>query len=751
MNFLHGKVLFAQQIDGRVFDLINDQPLENASIVTDDGLGTASDGNGNFKLRTTDSTKTITISHLGYLEESIAAPFGKEPLNVGMQSNSLAMEEVVVTAHQTNSQYMRAPGAVALISKSALNRDDQVIITPAINRVPGVYMHSGTLNTNRITIRGIGSRSLFSTNKVRAYLNDIPLTTGEGETTIEDIDLNLIDRVEILKGPASSIYGVGLGGTINLEVAKAKYRATRLSTGVVAGSFGLLRNTVNFERGNDRVNINLSYNRTHSDGYRENNEYNRDAIGLITSFYPNQNSSLTFIANFIDLKAFIPSSIDSATFAENPRAAASNWKQSMGFEAYDKGIFGVSYFTKVLPQLKLHSSVFTSFRNANEPRPFNILRENSNNVGIRSRVSWMSGSSSLRYDITLGGEYFIEWFDWGTFENDNKDIGSVLSINQEIRRYFNIFSQANVHLTGKTIIVGGINVNRTFYDLEDLFVGDSIDQTGDYSFETIFSPRIGINHSVDRRINLHASASHGFSPPTLAETLTPEGLINPDIQPETGYNFEMGSRGDLWNGRLFYDVSLYTMRIRNLIVAERVGPDAFVGVNAGKTTHNGFEALFSYDLAREPTEVLSNAKITTTFTHADYEFKEFINEGQDHSGNELTGVPANKFNAILEGASAIGFYGNLNFLWVDEIPITDDNSVFSDAYKLLNGKFGFKKPVGPLVVDAHFGVNNIADEKYASMVLVNAGSFGGNAPRYFYPGNPRNYYGGVQLSYQIGE
>ena len=131
-------------------------------------------------------------------------------------------------------------------------------------------MHSGTLNTNRIVIRGIGSRSLFSTNKVRAYLNDIPLTTGEGETTIEDIDLSIIDRVEVIKGPASSLYGAGLGGTINLKTKKADYLSTSLTNQSIIASYGTYRNVSSFRHSSEKSNINLIYSRMHSDGYREN-------------------------------------------------------------------------------------------------------------------------------------------------------------------------------------------------------------------------------------------------------------------------------------------------------------------------------------------------------------------------------------------------------------------------------------------------------------------------------------------------
>jgi iron complex outermembrane receptor protein len=278
-----------------------------------------------------------------------------------------------------------------------------------------------------------------------------------------------------------------------------------------------------------------------------------------------------------------------------------------------------------------------------------------------------------------------------------------------------------------------------------------LDQTGDYSFEAIFSPRIGLSIALRSDLHLYANVSHGFSPPTLSETLTPDGLINPDIKPETGFNYELGSRGKAAGQRLFYDVSIYSMQVSNLLVAERVGDDAFVGVNAGRTSHNGFESNLVYSLLKAGSLMDKYLDLFLTYTYANYKFKDFINDGEDFSGNQLTGTPRNVLNTGLDLAVA-GIYGNLNYQFVDQIPITDDNSVFSDSYSLLNLKLGYRKKLGSnFKIDVYGGVNNVADEMYASMLLVNAGGFGGRAPRYYYPGLPRNYYGGIMLALFINK
>jgi len=151
-------------------------------------------------------------------------------------------------------------------------------------------------------------------------------------------------------------------------------------------------------------------------------------------------------------------------------------------------------------------------------------------------------------------------------------------------------------LSSRTRLVLGINVNHTSYDYIDLFNPDSTNRSGTFSFENQWSPRIAITHKFNTNHSLYANISHGFSPPSLEETLTPDGQVNPDIRPESGYNIEIGIRGTLANKRMFYDVSVYTMLIDNLLVARRVQDDIFIGLNAGKTTHSGLDLTLTYNL-----------------------------------------------------------------------------------------------------------------------------------------------------------
>jgi len=734
------------QVNGVVVDASNNEPLKGVNIQLETGDIVITDESGQFILE--DYLGEITISHVGYESRTLNIPSSEDSPTIALQAGIFNLQEVVVSAFHDNQKLIDTPGPVALISRKELDRDQNLIITNSINRIPGVFMHSGTLNTNRITIRGIGSRSLFSTNRVRGYLDDIPLTSGEGETTLEDIDLALVERVEVIRGPASSELGAGLGGTINLKTKRGIESKYQIKTSNQLGSYGLFRSANSVILGLPSGSLGVNYTNTTSDGYRQNNEYDRETISLIGFTELSGKTSLSFLFNTIDLKAFIPSSIDSATFAANPKAAAGNWLAAEGFEDYDRSFLGTSIKTEIAPNAEVSLSFFGSFRNANEVRPFGLLRENTNAYGSRLKFT-LDLQKSWAPILVYGAEVFRDTHKFSTFENDNSLPGNIESDNIEVRKYVNFFLQGDWQLSERLTMVAGLNLNDTKYEYDDLFRSNG-DQSGDFGFDLIASPRIAFNYKVNPNNAIHFTASHGFAPPTLAETLTPDGQINPEIKPESGYNFEIGSRGSLLENRATYDITIYTMQIKNLLIARRIAQDQFVGVNAGKTDHNGVEAAIGYQFIQNQTGFIRTLQGHLNYTFVSFKFDKYIDdEGGDFSGNELTGTPKNTFNGILDLETSVGLFGNINYRFVDKMPMRDDNSIFSDAYQVSNLKLGYRNDFGKFQMELYGGINNLFNEKYASMILVNASSFGGNAPRYFYPGQPRNWFSGISLSLNL--
>ncbi len=499
------------------------------------------------------------------------------------------------------------------------------------------------------------------------------------------------------------------------------------------------------------------YSNTHSDGFRDNNEYDRQTITFSSNHFLGTKDELSFLGSYVDLMAFIPSSLNEETFRNNPSAAAFTWGQAQGFEDTQRGIFGLSWNHKYNSKVKQTTSVFTSFRKSYEPRPFNILDEDLFAAGIRSRLLGSFDLFENNLNWTIGGEFFRDRLESGTFENLYLDFpigtGSVegdrLSNFREIRTYYNIFFEANYDISEKTAFSLGLNFNQTSYNLEDRFAAtaENPDQSGDFDFDGIFSPKFGISHLLTDNISLYSSISHGFSPITLQETLLPDGQINTELDPETGWNFEIGTRGTVIKNKLQFNLALYRLDIRNLLVSRRTAEDQFIGINAGRTRHDGLELSIEYQWIKNSSLSLSSF---LSYTLNDFVFREFIDGENDFSGNDLTGVPSDVLNAGFDLNTDFGLYGSINFQHVGSIPITDSNSLFSDSYNLTNLKIGYKVSTSKkLTLNAFFGLDNVFDEEYASQILINASGFGGNAPRFFFPGNPINYYAGINANYSF--
>ena len=742
--------LSAQEYRGKVIGYENSIEIFNVQIFnTSENIVATTNENGFFKLT---KSGIYIFSKKGYNSKTITIKDSNFTI-VKLLQKPKNLNEIIIKTSNFQSQLKKIASSISFISTKEIASNNSTNLAPIINLVSGVYMQSGTQNTNRITIRGIGSRNLYGTSKIRAYYQDIPLTNGSGESTIEDIELNSLGRVEVLKGPSSSLYGAGLGGTIQLIPNKGQLDEFSLNIGTLFGSFGLQKYNLNASLGNQTNSANIIYTNSSSDGYRENNPLNRQVFTLASNHFLKNADKLTFITNFIDLKAYIPSSLDEDDYLNNPESAAFTWGRSKGYEDYKKGLLGLSWQHDYNLTTKQITSIFASFLNSYEARPFNILKEKTNAVGLRSRIISENRLFEKSLKWTIGGELFYDRNSYQTYENLYMDYppetgsvqGEILSDFKEDRIYFNLFMDSKYELSKKTILDIGLNFNQTVYKLKDNFKDDIIDFSGNYRFDIVFSPKIGITHQITYGSMIYGTISHGFSPPKLEETLLPNGLINTDIKPETGWNYEIGSRGKIINNIFNYGIAIFRMDVKDLLVARRTSDDQFIGVNAGKTRLNGIEINVNYNIIKSEKISITHSN---SFSFNDFKFKEFEVLENDYTGNDLTGTPKKTFNSQIYFESAFGIYGFLNYYYVGEIPLRDDNSIYSKNYQLANGKIGYKPHLNSKIqIDLFVGINNLFNEKYASMLLINAGSFGNKAPRYYYPGEPINYYTGLNLKY----
>ena len=669
-----------------------------------------------------------------------------------VQQDTITILEEVILYQPSQQNSSLGITQSSIIREKAFQNFSPIDIPGSVNQISGVYVLSGAINTNRITIRGVGARTPFGTDKLRLYYNEIPVTNGTGFSTIEAFDLENLNNIEVVKGPKGTNYGANLGGAISLHPKDPSIEKQGLTNNFTVGSYNMLKDNLSFNYSDQKFSLGFHYNHLQTDGYRDNNSFDRDGLLLDTSIKTGANGELSLLLNFIDYTAQIPSSLSQTAFDEDPTQAAFTWAQSQGFESNKYTLAGLSFKNRLLDNLNNTSSVFYTYLDHYEARPFNILDEFTNGYGFRSIFDGSFDFGSKEGSYNFGAEFYRDEYNWSTFENlfeENNGNGSLqgdaLSKNREFRRQFFGFASLGLPLTKRLIAQFGLSINKTHYDYRDLFNTGTANKDAKRDFDLIWLPNFDLRYNFSEQGSAYLNISRGFSNPSLEETLTPDGLINPEIEQEKGFNYEIGARIRLFRSRFLINLALYRMNINDLLVAERVGEDQFIGRNAGKTRHQGLELDMDYSWF-----LSENFRLAPflSYTLNDHSFQEFVDGDDDFTGNELTGVPRHRVNAGIRLEKSRKFYWNTTYQYVGEIPLTDANTLYSESYGIFNTRLGYTREFSSsFSVGLDAGVNNIFDVDYAQSVLINAVGFGGSEPRYFYPGNDRNYYGGIRLQY----
>jgi iron complex outermembrane receptor protein len=548
--------------------------------------------------------------------------------------------------------------------------------------------------------------------------------------------------MELLKGPSSAIYGSGLGGVIRLNSPYPVQTGWNTTLSAEAGSFSSTRYalTGGYKRGALAFTGGIS--RSSTEGYRENSDYQRYSAFLHARLF-GQKHQLSLTLSMVDLHAGIPSSLNEEDFLNEPGKAGGSWGSINGFEEYLKLLGGARLESGLGAKLQNRFILYAGFSDPYERRPFNILDDRSSNLGFREFVEY--NSSHLK--VGAGIEYFLEFFGWKTFETLPADQGSLLSDQREIRKYLNSFGYVQWKPNSFILVDAGLNLNILSYGITTHYQIDSTDQGGVYNYSPVLSPRIGISFRHGKHIRTYASGGHGFSAPSLEETLLPEGLVNTSLRPESGWNLDLGNRGILLEGKLEYDLTLYSILLKDLLVTERVAEDLFTGVNAGSAWNRGLEFLLRGKLHRDKDLRTFNAAVQFSYHLSRNTFRDFVDEGVDYRGKELPGIPGQVLRSELtgryKGLSIRILHSITGQQWMD-----DANTQRYKAYQLTNLHLSWTRALdsSPFQVRLYGGIRNLFDTHHASMILINAPSFGGLAPRYYYPGSPRHFSLGLSVT-----
>jgi iron complex outermembrane receptor protein len=347
--------------------------------------------------------------------------------------------------------------------------------------------------------------------------------------------------------------------------------------------------------------------------------------------------------------------------------------------------------------------------------------------------------------LTPGVSIFDERYRPSLYENieGQGNRGGKIAENVEDIFQANAFLMADFVPDPKDLVSISVNVNK--FVLRDENVVASL-QKQRYQQPVNFSPRISASRQVVPNHFVFASISHGLSYPSISEILYPDGTINPGVRPEKAWSFEAGFKGIQLFKALKYSLAFYYMPVNDLIVPDRIAEDTYVGKNIGESLHTGVE--LSAEKAFPVSDKLSwfyFGDYRLTFNWQSNRFRDFYLDGRNLRGNELPGVPARRVFFLVNVRIRDLFFVEPELFVNGKTAMNDENTLYYGAYSIVNLRCGFSLQRRSWDLKISSSLNNLLDERYASMILINAPAANNRPPRYYYPGLPGNYFVGVSV------
>lgn len=745
--FLPAAVFAQRTVRGVVVDQETKEPLAGAIVMAENNLARATtDNQGRFEISAGKDFRRITVRLIGYVAVESEIPQGGEPLYVQLAPSNIRLSDVQVIGFGAGRKLLQEGASVSLLTEEDFRRSNEIFLQNSLNLVPGVMMNvRSTSSQSNILIRGIGTYSRFSVRGVKLYLNDVPLTDADGTTTLEDVDFTSIGRAEVLRGPASSLYGSNLAGVVRLQTRKAPYGEMSVNQSVTAGSFGLLRTNTTFMAGTDKVNAYINYGHQQIDGFREHSESKKDFVTIASDFFVNDRQSISVLANYSTFDDNYAGEVDSNALRDAPELAFPAYiSKDIGLQE-DLTRIAITHSYDFTSDFSNVTTLFTSDIAKVSPVEPRFSRTEQTKYGGRTLFTYAPEIGEMGARFNLGAEYNSNFNIAKAYQiSATGEAGAISGDNEVHASQTNVFLQADAEIIDNTILTVGAGYNAVTYKNLDMLKPTL---TGNSDFDPSFTPRVALVHLFGDHVSVFAQFSTGFLPPTSGQiTLSGVNLpsyINTNLKPERNTSYELGSRGAILDEKLNYDLTLYRMEVADGLVQQTVsGVTAFA--NAGKSSYTGAEASLSYLIFSDADGGdISLLRPWVTYTYNKAKFEQYTLGSNDYSGNEVTGVAPSLLNAGVDFELALGAYLHLTYQYVDKMPLRDDNTAYTDAYSLLGARAGYQTRLG-----GHFrgelfvGADNLADTRYAATLAFNA-----NDGRYYAPAVGRNIYGGVTIGY----
>jgi iron complex outermembrane receptor protein len=662
------------------------------------------------------------------------------------QDTTKKLKEVVIRPYFSTQPLLRSTGAVTVLDSTVLKQQPNQSFVSAMNTVAGVRMEERSPGSYRLSIRGSLLRSPFGIRNVKIYFDEYPLTDAGGNSYFNALDISSAGNIQLLKGPQSSIYGANSGGVILLNSPRLTTDSTLAALNITGGSFGLFRENVVLGKQwkNYQFSISQSYQR--SDGYRDHSGMERKYIQLHQQWDYARTASLSALFFYSDLHYDTPGGLTAVQYALDPklsRPAAGAIPSAIDQQAgiYSKTTFGgITNTWQIDPHFKHVVSVFSTYTDFKNPFITNYEHRKEFTFGLRTYVEYEKKAGDINWRFNLGAEGSKTKTDFTNSDN-LRGVPMALQAADKLKAASNFaFAHLNVDIHEKLLLELSSSLNLYQYKYESFYPVIIAEKTN--KFDTQLMPRAALSYLLNKSLTVRGSVSKGYSPPTLAEIRASDNVINVDLQPENGWNYETGLSYKTTDNRLFADVTGFYFHLKNSIVRRLNDNDTEYFINAGGTKQWGLEmSLAAWLIPVNDGMFIRGLQFRSAYTLSRFRFDNYFDRTVDLSGKSLTGVPKNVVVNSIDIQFPAKFYAFVQHSYTSRIPLNDPNTIYSTSYHLLQAKAGWKNlHIGKIPVELFVGADNLLNKKYSLGNDLNAAN-----GRYFNAAATRNFYGGLSF------
>lgn len=641
---------------------------------------------------------------------------------------------VVVTGAPLDIE--RTPLAVTLVTSAEMRAGRPgLALDEALRAVPGVQVDNrfNYAVGERIAIRGFGARSQFGVRGIRVVVDGVPATLPDGQTNLGNIDLGILGRAQVIRGPAAALYGNASGGVLYFE-SEAAARETVAGRVRLTGGDGeqRIQSVMSGTRG--RSSWLVSATRLDADGSRAHDDA-RVANLTVIGRHALASGLAQIVFSGVDYDARSPGSLsDSLLRADRTQAFRNNVVQRTG-ETGRQGQVGIRW-ASATPIGSLEASLHALARVVDNPIPPRVIDLTRSAGGARVVLQRASAWRGLSAGWSAGLESQIQRDKRRNFVNDSgRRAGLVLDQTERVSAlapFARIWGESH---GGRIALLSGIRHDRQRFRADDrLISATNPDDSGERSMGA-WSPSAGLSAEVVPGIRVYASVGSSFETPTtseLANRASGAGGFNPDLEPQRTTSIEGGMSARLAD-ILSVQGALYRARVRNTLIPFEVPgvPGRQFFRNTGAATHRGAELS-----VRTPAE--RRLALRAAYTYVSARFETGTSGAISLMGRRVPGVAPHALDGTLEWEAVPALHVALDSRYAAATPVDDANQFFAPAIAVTDLRF-WLAPRGPQWLAPFAGVRNVLARDYNASVVINAAG-----RRYFEPGPGRTFYLGVE-------